>query len=301
LAGDVIFVYSGGKDGFFNVSLQRWVFDSARASNEWFSHVALMLDDGIALETSTQPSANERTWSGATLGGGVRLITLEDLLLGSQRWRVLRSPGALQLPRNTFDIEREYVSGLYGTQYSVKAFDNPARSAAPLLAWLADTTGQSAGWTSHPEDVASQVGQEFRARVLRDYPDHKFRFHEQTFYCSDLVRVVLSRTEVLPPQDRSVTVTPSALFDQLRNAGWTDVTDSDYAAAAVATMAEGPKSTVKDRYDIAVSRARFFRSDHGFNELWDVVDKSYQRVIGTLEDMQDKLFRIGGVKPPDKT
>jgi hypothetical protein len=299
--GDVIFVYSGGKDGLVNVALQKWVFNKERDYGPWFSHVALALDDQIALETSTPPSKDDpQTWSGAQLKGGVRVIAIPDLLFGSKYWRVLRSAEAAKLPKDAFLIPKPYISGLYGSKYSIKVFENYAREVAPLVAAASDISGHSAGWTSDPTDVAHKIGEEFRKRVLEDFPNHKFIFKERTFYCSDLVRVILSVLEVVPEQDPQARVTPSSFFDQLKGYGWEDATDQDYSNDAVQAMGLALKATVKNHYDFVVGEAQYWSGTHGFDELWSVVEKKKDAIDKKLEGYIHQLNRLSGIPRPPK-
>jgi hypothetical protein len=299
--GDVIFVYSGGKDGYFNVELQRSIFDKGREKGPWFSHVALALDSHTAFEASTSPSPGDPpTWSGSLLRGGVRFIPLPDLLLGAQFCRVLRSAQATSLHTDALSIPQPYISGLYGSEYSVKVFEDYARDVAPLLSALADSTGLSAGWTSQAADVGHRVGKEFRQRVLNRFPEHKFTFEERTFYCSDLVRAILSVIGLMPKQDPQARVTPSALFDALTaDHAWRDVTDTDYSSERIEALRSQSRTPVSAHYDRVLMEAGEWRNRHEFHELWTVVTKQLDRVHGTLDDAFDKLARLSGVKPLD--
>jgi hypothetical protein len=294
--GDVLFVYSGGKDGFFNVWLQKNRFDTGREHGPWFSHVAVALDHEIALETSTAPAPGDApTWSGSVLTGGVRIIAMQDLFAGSRTWRVLRSPQAAALPEDTFAVEKPYVSGVYGSQYSIQAFEEYVRSIDPLLALFSDATGMSGGWTSEATDAAHQIGEAFRERVLRDFPDHQFALTESTYYCSDLVRVVLSSVGLIPAQDRRVRITPSALFDLFLTYGFADVTEREFSPESVAALLESGRDEAKMRHDFAAGHARFWSGKHGFKDLWDVVEKEHAKVLDYLDEKQNKLFGLMGI------
>jgi hypothetical protein len=303
LAGDVIFVYSGGKEGFLNVEFQRSIFDKDRNHGPWFSHVALALDSLIAFEASTRPAKDDKpTWSEVSLEGGVRFIPVADLLLGATSWRVLRSSNAESLPSGTFSIPQRYISGLYGSEYSIKVFEDYAREVAPLRLALANITGVSAGWTSDPDDVGHRIGKEFRQRVLKDYPDHKFTFEERTFYCSDLIRVVLSIVGLIPKQHRDARVTPSAFYDVLEaQAGWKDVTDVDFSKVRVDALRSDRRESVSAHYEQALIEAGDWRSRHGFTELWDLVEMTFDRFRTSLDGTTDWLNRISGAPPRKKT
>jgi len=298
-AGDVIFVYSGGKDGYLNVELQRSIFDRGRDTGPWFSHVALALDAHTAFEASTPPGPDDPpTWSGSLLRGGVRFIPIPDLLLGAQSWRVLRSAKATSLPADVLSIPQPHISGLYGGEYSVDVFEGYARDVAPLLSALADTTGLSAGWTSEPADVGHRVGEEFRQRVLKYFPEHKFTFEQRTFCCSDLVRAILSVIGLMPKQDPQARVTPSALFDALTaDHAWSDISDIDYSPERVEALRSQSRTPVSAHYDRVLMEAGEWRNRHEFHEIWPVVAKQLDRVHGTLDDAFDKLARLSGVKP----
>ena len=300
-AGDVIFIYSGGKDGFFNVALQKWKFDSGREKGPWFSHAALALDDQIAIEASTAPlEGDPPTWSGSQLTGGVRMIALPDLLFASKDYRVLRNPKAATLPDDTFAIEKPYISGLYGSKYSIQAFEDYMREKAPVLAFFSDATTLSTGWTSEATDAAHEIGDEFRSRVLKDFPQHKFALEESTYYCSDLVRVILSAVGIIPKQDRNIRITPSALFDQLSQSGFEDVTDRCYSQEHLDDMARVMKISVQNHYDSAVRDAHFWSGKQGFDDLWAVVEKQYDHATRVLDGHIDNLMRMAGASPPSR-
>jgi hypothetical protein len=298
-AGDVIFICSGGKDAFFNVWMQRHQFDPGRTNGPWFSHVAIALDSQLAMEASTPPGKDDPLpWSGSRLEGGVRLIPIPDLLLGAKRWQVLRSPKAAVLPKDALDIRQLYVSGIHGSKYSIKLFEDYVREAAPFLAFLSDASGLSEGWTSEATDPAHKIGEEFRARVLKDMPRHKFKLQESTYYCSDLVRVLLSKVDLIGQQDRTIRISPSALFDVLKGGGFEDVTEQDYSLAAVnAIPQENQATSVRDHFLATTAQIKFFAGDHGFNDLWDVLDEKVAAFNQSLENTQDKLFRMMGIPP----
>jgi hypothetical protein len=299
-AADVIFVYSSGKDGYLNVELQRSIFDKGRDKEQpWFSHVALALDSEIAFEASTGPEADDPpTWSGSLLRGGVRFTPIPDLLLGVASWRVLRSSKALTLASDALAIPQPYISGLYGSKYSIKVFKDYARDVAPLRSALADVFRIGAGWTSDPADVGHRIGEEFRQRVLRDFPEHKFTFEERTFYCSDLVRAILSVIGLMSKQDQHARVTPSTLFDLLKaDPAWADVTDVDYSRERVEMWRLGSRTSVSSHYDRILMEAGEWRNRHEFDELWPVVTKQIERVNDTLDGMFHKLTRMSGGKP----
>jgi hypothetical protein len=279
--------------------MQRHQFDSGRTNGPWFSHVAIALDGQLAMEASTPPGKDDPLpWSGSQLEGGIRLIPIPDLLLGAKRWQVLRSPKAAALPKEALEIKQPYVSGIYGSRYSIQLFEDHVREAAPFLAFLSDASGLSEGWTSEATDPAHKIGEEFRARVLKDMPDHKFALEESTYYCSDLVRVLLSRVDLIGEQDRTIRISPSALFDVLKAAGFDDVTEQDYSLAAVRAIPQEHRPiSVRNHFMATMVQIKFFAGDHGFKDLWDVLEKKVAAFNQSLEDTQHKLFRMMGIPP----
>jgi hypothetical protein len=290
---DVIFVYSKGKDAFLNVALQKWIFDKERDHGPWFSHVALALNDRLGLEASTAPSdADEPTWSGVELKEGVRLILLPDLLIPSRDWRVLRNAKASELAKDALEIKQPYISGVYESEYSIEAFQEYAANSASLIAGVSDIFGFGDDWTSAPNDVAAKVGQDFRNRVLRDFPDHEFSFESRNFYCSKLVIAILGVVGLLPDRDVDARVTPSALFDELKGMGWDDVTDGSYPEDQVQGWDATSKVPWQTDYFDGVGQAQFWSNHEAFDELWRIVEKQFahaDRRIQAYLDLLDDL------------
>jgi hypothetical protein len=93
------------------------------------------------------------------------------------------------------------------------------------------------------------------------------------------------------------------LFDLLLGYEFADVTSNDFSQQAVEmALAQSQPSVVKSRYDSAVNNAIFWSGTHGFDDLWDVVEKHYDRTLSYLDETQKKLFRLMGIPPTgDKT
>jgi hypothetical protein len=298
LPGDVIFVVSEGKDALFNIGMQQWIFDKGRKHGPWFSHVAVALDDRLALEASTAPSEDALpTWSGVSLKGGVRLILLPDLLIHATERRVLRSPKATEITKDTLDIKQPYIAGLYGSEFSIKVFKEYAEKVAPLLTGLSDLLGHSQGWTSIPDDVASKVGEDFRTKVLKDSPYYKFAFEARTFYCAELVIAILGIVGLLPERFAKARITPSVLFDELETTGWTDATEKDFSDSAIHGWAESGKVPWQTAYFNGVGCAQFWRNHYAFEEIWKLIEIAFGQAAKRLEGYTDLLNRLRGAPP----
>ena len=92
--GDVIFTKSPTKEAFGSCFLQRLLLN--KLVGPWFSHVSVALSSRTVIEAYPEDDG-ERTWSDATLGEGVRLRLLPDLLKASSNRAVLRHPNAASL------------------------------------------------------------------------------------------------------------------------------------------------------------------------------------------------------------
>lgn len=260
-------------------------------------HVAIALDDSLALEANTPPSSDDDpTWSGVSLKGGVRLILLADLLVSTTERCVLRNPYAAQLRKDALDFQRPYIAGLYGSEYSIKVFEEYAKEVAPFLTWLSKLFGYSKGWTSTANDVAAKIGDMFRDRVIKHAPQHKFTFESRTFYCSELVIAILGFIGLLPESYAKGRITPSTLFDQLKAGGWTDVSYT-YSSDNAIHEWHTEKSRLENIYLNGIGSAQFWRNHYGHEEMLEPIRAFLDRTDKSLVGYIDLLDRLRGVQP----
>jgi len=294
--GDVVFAVSRGKDPRLNIALQRWILDPARKHGPWFSHVALVLNDRLALEASTAPAAEDKSWSGVELKEGVRLILLPDLLIDAEKACVLRTPAAATLGPDAFSIQKPHISTAYGSEYSINIFADYVRQTAPVIASIADGLGYSTGWTSLPVDAATQVGNDFRTQVLKTFPQHKFSLEARTYYCSELIVAILGIVGLLPAQYANAKLTPSGLYDALLANGWEVVTQEDYSPEALCSWSESDKTPWQTAYYFGIGEAQFWRNHWSFEEMWGAVEKFLVHTNEALDAWKDKFDRLRGTR-----
>jgi hypothetical protein len=257
--GDVIFILSGEKLSHLSCLLQRALFDTERVAGPWFSHAAIVLNDSIALEASTLPDSNDPpTWSRVQLGQGVRLILLPDLLIPAKKRVVLRHPKAAAIPLSEFEMSSPHIAGWYGSEYSIRTLRESAETAAPLLAKIVPPSWFD--WSSPPDDLATKLGldPDFRAKVAQTLPAYQFAFQTRSFFCSQLVVVLLWHAGLLDQRFQFERLTPSGLFDVLHRDNWADVTGTDYGDEALEAWSRSNRLDWEIRYlqDIGYIQSR---------------------------------------------
>ena len=254
--GDVIFIYSGGRDAFGSCILQRVVLNPS--TGPWFSHVAIALSSRVAIEASTAADEGQPTWSGATLGKGVRLQLLPDLIIPATTYAVLRNPNATDLSEQ-FDVRTPHISRILGSGYSTKPLVDEARKGHAALDAL--IPGEWFQWTAKPDRIAEALRNdpEFRSGIERHLPAGEALASMSDYFCSQLASTLLSRAGVL--SESPALETPCTLFDRLAAAGWSDVTSAAYGPEMITEWTRTATEEWQLQFRVDLGFANWFRDN----------------------------------------
>ena len=243
---DVLF--TGGKEdtaSFLSLLLQPISDPGARRGTRRFAHVALVLDEWLALEAVPLGDAPETgAYSGAQLRAGVRLVPVHDLLHplwgGGAPFAVLRSRHA-DIAGATLALESESIAEVMASEYSLTELRQAAEAKLRVVpdvvtAWLRGKID----WSSPQANLGAQlVGDEVRRSLERTIPGFTFPFKTCTYFCSKLVAELLTKGGIAAFDRPPSSISPTGLFAVLTaSADWMDVTVSDYAPAGMEPPSE---------------------------------------------------------------
>jgi hypothetical protein len=294
-AGDVIFIRSDDKQGLGSCLCQILVDPHATFTGRWFTHVAIALDDSVALEASTAPEPDETSWSGIALEEGVRLILLPDLMIPAPDRAVLRHPRGVEVSPAAFDLSSPFMAGLYGSQYSIAALKRSAeQQLGPVLHHLKSESWFD--WSSTPADLATKMGLDatFRQKIHQTLPSFTFGFQSRTFFCSELVAVLLTHVGLMHVGPNVSTLTPSGLFAYLQNVGrtpqerWVDVTASDYSDAFIKRWSDVMQSTWEAAYSERLAALRAGQYHHAAGETRVAATAMVEKISTALSEYNEK-------------
>jgi hypothetical protein len=232
-AGDVIFTYSKNRNSVFSPIVQAILDPKAKNAGIRFSHVAVAINSGVAIEAMPAKSSDEDTvgvWTGEKLANGVRLVPLGDVFAAANNLVVLRHPLRGGLAAKDFDITSDYYAGLLGSAYSL---DKLKQSAELAVGAIAVRLGKYVNPGSEAKNIgALMIGHDLRLEISKSLPNFRFAFENTNFFCSDLVAGILENEGLLPLEEPAAGITPIGLFKLIESKGWLDVTSSDYSPAS---------------------------------------------------------------------
>jgi hypothetical protein len=251
---DVIFVLSSAKVGIASGFMQRMLFDSPRGP--LFSHVAMVIDQRHVIEANSTPGRREKTWSGTSLGEGVRLRTLPDLLYDSCKWTVLRDTKAAHLHSDNLSLSNPQIATLLGSDYSGIEVWTSVKRLAKLVSMLP------------PRLFSLKAPADDLAQQLRDDPaafadiEHRLRTSDfisakDDYFCSQLVALLIRLAD--PVYYLPKAITPCGLFDALIKDDWEDVTETTYSRTRVADWLRSTASLWEMEHMVAMSKAAKFK------------------------------------------
>jgi hypothetical protein len=226
-AGDLVFSDTLEKDAYGSGIVQRIVDSDARASDAWFEHVALVLNDQCVIDSVPKTSKEDRT--GSRLKGGVRITDLGIYIKSLDRnsMRVLRAPAGTQVQPEKFDVTSPHILDLHGSEYTVE----PLRAQAKRIVGdrvVEFISSCMPALTSEAHDIASQLGITNDVRHgIKDAFGYDIQQSSEALFCSQLAVRLLKIAGSLDssiPDDS----TPMGLYKVLRDRHWQNVSKSDY-------------------------------------------------------------------------
>ena len=252
--GDVLFTSSPGLERAVSLWVQRKVDPLAKVAERGFTHVAIAMNDGMAVEAVPAPLEGDdiisrivalkeakdkitRTpWSDVELDFGVRPFPIEEICVGSLNpgcdLAVLRSEANTSEAAKFLDLQSPFILALIGSEYSIdplhKSMEGEIHRAQAALLKIGPE------WTSRAADLKSRLNlSEAEWKLLDKWaPDALPDCETRPYFCSQLVPMLLERAGLLANGSTAPNVTPTGLFKALAFLGWKDVTVTDYDRTA---------------------------------------------------------------------
>lgn len=314
--GDVIFTSSPGLERAVSLWVQRKVDPLAKMSERGFTHVAIAVNDGMALEAVPAPiegddiisrvaalkEAKDRItrtpWSDVELDFGVRPFPIEEICVGSLKpgcdLAVLRSETNTSQAAKVLDLQTPLILALIGSEYSIdplhKSMEAEINRAQAALLKIGPE------WTSRAADLKSRLDLFEADWVQLDKwaPDALPDYETRPYFCSQLLPMLLERAGLVAKGSTAPNVTPTGLFKALAFQGWKDVTATDYDRTAALTLRDDPLAAANCAQSftfwkvlIAIERKRL-----AMNPIPKAVDGALQEVRGRLDGIALRLHRL---------
>lgn len=287
--GDVIFVLGADWKSISSGIAQRFFFDNC--FGPVFSHVGMVLDGKVVIEANPtyypKREEPEPTVTGASLGHGVRLRAIPDLLLGTSKWVVLRKKQLTEEQRKRIHISDLYIATIFGSGYELKTIKEGARRLKFVARHLPDRFFRKA--VAAPDEISEKLRDDpdFRRKLEKHLPQGKVASSESDYFCSQLIANILQQIKLA--QNLPGLISPSGLYDRLRANAWDDVTETAYCGNNFMPLASTELDEWKVAHDLARSMARQFRDLvflAGGNavaaETMDSIAKSLDEKIGSV-------------------
>jgi hypothetical protein len=210
----------------------------------------------MVVEASPSPVRSEETWSGVSLGEGVRLRPIPDLLHQTRRMVILRSTSIKALDASILHLGDPNVASAFGSGYSLAGIKDATASSRMLGNVV-------------PSDRLPSAPPDHIAQMLRDDPEARIKFERHLragktgspandYFCSKLVATLLWGAGLLGGLPEIIT--PCGLFDVLERRGWGDVTRSDYSKTALRAWFQSDRLEWQRAYNTDVTFVRYIRS-----------------------------------------
>jgi hypothetical protein len=291
-AGDVIFTYSKNRNSVFSPIVQAIVDPRAKSAGMRFSHVAVAVNSGVAIEAMPAKPSDEAAvgvWSGEKLENGVRLVPLGDVFASANDLVALRRPLSTDHAPKDFDITSAYYAAILGSAYSL---DQLKRSAELAVGAMAVRLGKYVNPGSEAKNIgALMIDDNLRREISKSLPNFKFAFENTKFFCSDLVTGVLKNEGLLAAEEPTAGITPIGLFKLLQSNGWIDVTDTDYSPVSQENYLANKRTAALLDYRHALVLHRFSKHGLGFSETTRYIDASFASLNEFCDDVIERLNR----------
>jgi hypothetical protein len=247
--GDVLFINSYSTWAKGSVWLQKQLDPDAARSSQTFTHVAVALDDMLALEAMPDPapghsnsisfmfpdSVAKGEWTEAELRGGVRLIPIPDLVIPAMRSGatliVLRSGDTAA--RSSLTATDLAILRRLGSEYSLD--DLKAKAERRFGERITRAVSSRIHLTSSAADLATHINVDdaLRKQIEVMFPDYIPPDEARSFFCSQVVIPCLTQAGILTVDTATELTTPTGLYQLLSDRNWLDVSALYHCAPEV--------------------------------------------------------------------
>ena len=314
--GDVIFTATKGLERWASVSVQAKVDPLAAKSPRFFTHVALAVNDFMALEAVPKPTEPDgvidkalskwtagvcdplRTcWSNIELDFGVRPIPIQDIVVGSLKeggnLSVLRSTADVSAAEKLLDLTTREILGQMGSAYDLdplhKSMETALSKAQLALVRAAPI------WAAPAADLNTLIGlsAEQRAQLDRWAPGALPDYETRSFFCSQLVPHLLRHAGLLRPGATAANITPSGLYQALLELSWRDVSDADFSPEAARQLLHNSAaaSTCGSHFMFWRAHIAQRREMLGLGATGSAIGGALSEMNEMLRNIQEKLNR----------
>jgi hypothetical protein len=296
--GDVIFVLGANWKSISSGIVQRVFFD--KWFGPLFSHVGMVVDGKVVIEANPtyhpkREGEEEPAVTGASLGHGVRLRAIPDLLSGTRKWVALRKKKITEEQRKRIDTSDQYIATIFGSGYELRTIKKSARRFKLVARHLPDRFFRKA--VAAPDEISQKLRDdpEFRRKLEKHLPQGKVASSESDYFCSQLIGNILQQVGLA--QNLPGLISPSGLYDRLRADGWDDVSETAYCGDDFMPWAGKELDEWKIAHDLAVSMAAQFRNLVFIGGGNAVAKETMDGFAKSLDDRIDRLNRLAGAEP----
>ena len=135
---------------------------------------------------------------------------------------------------------------------------------------------------------------ELRARILSEFPNLQLPSESRTFFCSQLVSLLLDKNGLIGMTKARPDITPTGLSVVLSKSGtkWKDVTSEVYNEAAIDEISENSPASMAATYDNRMARVHQVRALIPLTAATEIIGGYMDRMNKSIEDTMDKLLRM---------
>lgn len=191
-----------------------------------------------------------------------------------------------------------YVIALLGSEYSISVLKESVDTILPrIVATVLKDTGFN--WSSEPEDLAAKLGIDdaFRQKVAEGILPYTPSFKSSTFFCSQLVGILLQHAGLIPQGSFKDAITPTGLYATLKNAEWRNVTESDYLCDVPDTSNESiAKASCVAAYLETMGAVHLNKNQAAVVEATKILEAAFKGMKDILDGADRLLDRLRGKK-----
>ncbi|WP_160107276.1 hypothetical protein [Pseudomonas izuensis] len=304
--GDVIFTSTNSRfNRIASFWAQRKIDAMAHESSRYFTHVAVAINDTIALEAVPAPIASasllattaskiapkmhaedaptKSHWSKVDLDFGVRLIPIGDILVGAMEKKspllVLRSGLDTTESAKRLDILSPYILATIGCAYSIDELQQSMENNLNPLQKLISSNLPNLMSSASDLYTMMNLTPEHLAFLDEWAPDALPEYQLRSYYCSQLVQKILDHAMLTSESDIPTKITPSGLYKALTDLGWRDVTETDYSRGCIQHLNNNNSA-----------RSNAARKFHNFKHQYQaaVNHKAIELTVTTISKSMDK-------------